>query len=470
VIGAVAGKELLALSRDRRLVVTSACVLALLAVAALAGWAAQRQAAREVAAARAADREAWLDQGPRNPHSAAHFGQYAFKPTPALAFFDRGVDAQAGIAVWMEAHYQDPASFRAAEERTALARMSELTAAGVLQLLLPLLITLLAFDAVVGERERGTWKLQVAQGVPVRRLVLGKLAGLGAALALPLGLAVLAGAAALAAAGGADGALPRIALLAVVYALYFTACLCLALAVSAWSRSSRLALLLLFGAWIANGLVVPRLAADLSERLHPAPAASEFWDQVRRDMAEGIDGHDPADSRRRALEEETLARYGAATLEELPVNFEALALQAGEEYGNRVFDRRWGELWRAYERQETVQAAAAALAPLLAVRGLSMGLTGTDLARHRHFAAAAEAHRRVINSRLNEHMARHAGREGFEWRADATFWSEVPEFTYAPPGLGAALAAHRLELLLLLGWTGGALLLALVAARRAAVV
>ncbi|MGH9381315.1 MAG: ABC transporter permease [Thermoanaerobaculia bacterium] len=177
----------------------------LLAVAAIVGWRAQAENARQVAAARQADRTAWLDQGSRNPHSAAHFGQYAFKPTSPLTWVDRGVDAETGVALWMEAHYQDPASFRPAADRTALARFGELTAATVLRLLVPLIIVLIAFGAVAGERERGTWRHQLAQGARARDLVLGKLIGLGGALLVPLVPVALLGAAGLVVAGGTTG-------------------------------------------------------------------------------------------------------------------------------------------------------------------------------------------------------------------------------------------------------------------------
>jgi ABC-2 type transport system permease protein len=42
--------------------------------------------------ARRATREQWLHQGVKNPHSAAHYGVYAFKPKMPLSLVDQGVD------------------------------------------------------------------------------------------------------------------------------------------------------------------------------------------------------------------------------------------------------------------------------------------------------------------------------------------------------------------------------------------
>ena len=135
----------------------------------------------------------WLDQGDKNPHSAAHFGRYAFKPSPALAYVDRGLDAYLGTTVWLEAHWQNPFELRPAEDRTALQRFGDLTAALVLQLLIPLFIVLLAFPTFAGERESGTLRLLLSAGAEPRQLALGKAMGLAGALFVVLVPAALLG-------------------------------------------------------------------------------------------------------------------------------------------------------------------------------------------------------------------------------------------------------------------------------------
>ncbi len=83
-------------------------------------------------------RQQWLNQGAKGLHSAAHYGVYAFKPQMPLSFIDRGVEAYTGAAVWLEAHKQNDFRYRPAQDQTAVARFGELTAATVLQILLPL--------------------------------------------------------------------------------------------------------------------------------------------------------------------------------------------------------------------------------------------------------------------------------------------------------------------------------------------
>jgi ABC-2 type transport system permease protein len=147
--------------------------------------------------AQSRDREQWLNQGSRNPHSAAHFGVYAFKPRLPLSFVDPGLDPYTGSVIWVEAHYQNPARFRPAEEATALQRFGQLTPAVVLQWFLPLFIVLLCFSAFTAEKEQGTLGLTLALGVPPGQLAAGKALGVAAAagcillpVALLTGLAV----------------------------------------------------------------------------------------------------------------------------------------------------------------------------------------------------------------------------------------------------------------------------------------
>ena len=71
----------------------AAALLFLLLVAAMAGGAQhQSQIARQHADAQLAERDAWLDKGDMNPHAAAHYGAFVFKPVQPLSAIDPGLD------------------------------------------------------------------------------------------------------------------------------------------------------------------------------------------------------------------------------------------------------------------------------------------------------------------------------------------------------------------------------------------
>lgn len=453
-IGRVLRHELRASWRDGRLRGVLLLTLGLLLVAVFVGAANVRELRAQRDEAAALERANWLAQGPKNPHAAAHFGQYAFKPVSGLALFDRGVDRYLGVAVWLEAHRRNPTVHRPADDAPAVQRFGDLTAATILQVIGPLLALLLTFATVAGERERGTLRLLLGQGVSPRTLVLGKLAAAMLALT-PLLLVVVIALAAL------DGLSTRTALLALAYGLYLGCFVALGAAISACTRRTSAALVSALALWVATVIVAPRLAGDLAAWAYPTPSEHEFFARVTRDIKEGIHGHDPQDKRTAALKAELLARHGVTDVEALPVNLAGVALQAGEEYGDRVHDDHYGELHAIHRRQADLRLGLAFVSPLLALRPVSAALCGTDVAAHQEFAAAAETHRRALVRRLNDDIVRRPGVAPFEFVAGPELWRELDAWTWTPPeapapdlrGLAALAALFGLSLAIVMAAT-----------------
>jgi len=89
-IATIARKEFIEMLRDGRFRWAASIVLALLAIALLAGAYYQRELVAQQRAAQAPEQARWYAQEPKNPHAAAHYGLYAFKPRLAPAFLDPG--------------------------------------------------------------------------------------------------------------------------------------------------------------------------------------------------------------------------------------------------------------------------------------------------------------------------------------------------------------------------------------------
>ncbi len=454
-ISSIVRKELLETVRDGRFRWGAALVGALLLLSLAAGFAQRAEVARAHAAAEAMSWAQWLDQGDKNPHSAAHYGIYVFRPVSSLSFVDSGVDPFMGATTWLEAHYQNPFEHRAVQDTPAMARFADLTAATTLQLLVPLLILLLAFRSFSGEREQGTLRQLLSMGVDPRRLAAGKVVGVGLALSLLLIPAALLGAAALLLAGPGGGAVAdegaRYLLLVATYLVYFGLFTAVAVGVSALAPSSRTALALLLAFWIGNGLLAPRVASDVARSQVPLPTNLEFQAGVQADLAEGFDGHPPREVRQQQLRDSVMTAHGVTDLADLPFNFAGLSFQSGEEFGNLVFDRRFGDLADRVERQLEIHRRLGFLAPHLAVRSLSMALTGTDPSHHQRYASHAEEHRRLIQRILNDDI-RENSRFGVTYIADGSLWARIPEFEYEGPGVGWALAGQGTAAAGLLFW------------------
>lgn len=449
-ISRIARKELTEMLRDGRFRVLAGVVLAVSLLSLAAGWKSYAELSRQHAEAQAATRTQWLGQEKKNPHSAAHYGVYAFQPKSQLAMVDTGVDPYMGVAVWLEAHKQNDFKYRPAQDRTAVQRFGELTGAEVLQVLLPLFIVLMTFSAFTGEREQGTLRQVLSLGVRRRDLTLGKALGVSAALGLVLLPATAFGAIALMWSSG-EGLLAgdpgRVALLGAIYLAYFAMLIAVSIGVSARAASSRLALVVLLTFWFANSLVATRAIADVAGALYPTPSAVEFQKALDADLNDAREMERRLNDRKAEL----FKQYGVHTVDALPIAFSGVSLQEGENHGNEVFDKHYGALFDQYERQNRVSQLGGLVAPMLAVRSMSMGLSGTDFPQHRHFAAAAEDYRRGIQRILNGDIAANT-KKGEVYLADQSLWARVPEFEYTAPSTAWVIGNYTTSLLVLALW------------------
>jgi ABC-2 type transport system permease protein len=183
-------------------------------------------------------------------------------------------------------------------------------------------------------------------------------------------------------------------------------------------------------------------------------------------LRDNMDEVSARNARGERLKQELFKKYNVSKIEDLPVNFGGLSLQAGEEHGNEVFDKVYSELWGTFSKQESVHQAASIVAPLLAVRSLSMGLAGTDFAQHAHFARAAEEYRRMIQREMNLDIADNAAKVSGAYLRGRDLWEKVPDFQYSAPDVAWVVARQRLPFLLLFLWAIAASAIAWRAAHK----
>lgn len=440
----IARKELRLLVRDGRLPWAGGVVLVLLATALLVGWERRAEIRTERAAAQSLDYDDWVAQPERHPHNAAHQGMHVFKPDPALSVIDPGIDPYVGSTIWLRAHLQSELTFMPAQDATGLQRFGELSAAWVLQVLGPLLVIVLGFDAFSSERELGTLRQTLSLGITPRQLFWGKTLGLTMALGVLLGpAAVIAALATVTGSGAAIGdTTARLAWLLLGYSLYLAVAVFMVLAVSAIVRSSRLALVTLLGVWIATTLLAPRAASDLSRLWHPNPTRLDFNASLGADIG-------------RVAEQVWQQNFGVSTQwsPDLPLDKWGVALQVDDHAGYGVMDRHFAALWDTFDAQQRAQEWLGLAAPVLAVRAFSMAVAATDFSHYRHFSLAAEGHRRVLQDAMSADLVENADPRGtghFDYRASADLWRHVPPFQYTLPSVSWAVSNTTLSLGVLL--------------------
>lgn len=454
------------LVRDRRLAVLGLALVLILCTAALTGAAVHDAREAERRAAQAAEAQVWEMQGPANPHGAAHFGRYLFKPLSPLAVVDPGLLPQLGTSLKLEAHSNNPARNRAIDGGTTLDRFGGLSQATMLQVLAPLLIILSGFAAFSGERARSLLRQELAAGAAPSALMAGRLAGLGITVLVVVVLATLAGAASLWLAGGSPEQLVPLFWMMLGYALYLFAFAALTLAASAAFASARTSLVVLIAFWAMATLFVPRLAPSIAEAAAPTLSGPAFEAAVTKEVMEGPSGHDPRDARLERLRQDTMRRYGVSKLEDLPIDFNGVAFFHGEALSTAIYRRHFAALYDGYDRQAAIQRGLALVSPVQAIRPWSAALAQSDQHAHRRFLEQADAFRYDVVQRLN-HAIIHRPKEGDRpYLADVVAITRDAKFTAAPTPVRVALSRHWIDLAILIGWAAIAVLFAFAAARR----
>ena len=427
--------------RDWRVALVLALGLALAAGAALlASLDLERtRAARTVAAE--AEAERWVHQGSKNPHSAAHYGVYAFKPLPTLAAIDPGIEQYVGSSIWLEAHKQNDMVYRPAADSAGADRQFRLSPALVLQVLAPAAMIFLGFGMFAGERERGMLPALRLNGAPLGAIAVARGAVL-LCLAMTLSLPAIVAIVALKwqAGGGEPVADPglRALLFGGGYLVYLTVWAAIITAASAYAATLRASLALLVTLWTALTLVLPRAAAELAQSAAPLPSAQAFRQAVDDDL--GMPD-DPQEAERH--KQQLLKQYGVDKVADLPVNWAGISQLRSEAHGNVVFDRHYGPLFAALASQDRAMALAGWLSPAAAIAGLSSRLAASDSASHVEFIRAAETHRRLMQNLLNSDLARHPDREGVKYQADAALWRSIPPLTFGYASLDLREVAVR---------------------------
>lgn len=431
----------------------AAVLLGLLIVAAVAGGAEhQSSVAAQHRDAQRVERDTWLDKGEMNPHAAAHYGAFVFKPVQPLAALDPGLDPFTGVFVFLEAHKQQLARYRPIEDAAPTRRLGLLTPATGALVLLPLFVVCLTFASVAGEREQGTLRPLLALGIARRDVWVGKALGAMMPVVAVMLPSVAAGAAALwwiAPPGAAVGG--RALGLLAVYGAHTLVWVGLGLLVSARARTAQAALATLLALWFASTFVMPPLAMAVAKVVEPSPGPAEFAAAI----ADEKDRWPTWDERVARVTERFLA--GEFDQRSTPANIEVVALVEAEAEETALYQRHFDALFNAHGRQSAVAERLGSLAPTMAARALSMGLAGTDAAHDRHFMDATSRYRSMFLAALNAELSGSGRWNSFDYMRGRDLWEKIPAFDYDAPDTGWALGQHPWSAAALALWCAAAL-------------
>jgi ABC-2 type transport system permease protein len=449
----IAREEWRLLRRDRLAVMGLLLLLMLTAVAAFTAWDQRRTAHLERTRHQSQVDHEFETQPDRHPHRMVHYGHFAFRPINPLAAFDGGIDAYTGHTLFLEGHRQNSANFGDVRQSSLLLRFGQLTPAFVLQVIAPLLLIFLGHATVAREREAGTLRVLLAQGLQPRQLVAGKLmafAGVSALVLLPAAVALVF----LAVDTTAPPSLAMALLLG--YGLWMALWTLGVVAVSTLAPRGRDALISLLAIWALTVVLMPRVVPEGVASAQPLPTRIETDISVARDLAAMGDSHNPDDPYFAGFRKQVLAQYGVTRVEDLPVNYKGLLGMEGERLTSRLFDRYAEQSFALQEAQLRRVDAFSLVSPLIALRRISMAAAGTDLHAYRRFLEQAEHHRYTLVQELNrlqaEKLTYATDRGSLSVRIGKEHWQDLAAFRFEPETSAATLQRARPMAIVLMLW------------------
>ena len=438
------------LVRNRSIVYVS--LIFILSIISLT-WMSNLQSENQSKAQAAAEkhiRAQWDNLEPMNPHRAAHYGVYVFKPISILNSLDDGVSSITGNVLKLEGHVQNEIVHSEASQSITISKFGKLKPSVILQYVVPLFLIFLSFGSITNDKKTGRMKLITLQGVSLEKLVLSKSISIWLYGLMLIMLSVLLqsslGPLAL------DAGL-RLGLAFISYGLYYLIVVCLSTFVSVSFKNDTSAISLLLATWIVWTIFLPKIWGNTVEKVYPLPSRQNFIAQMKEDRSKGIDGHNPRDERRSKLEKEYLVKYKVDSLSQLPINFDGIVMQADEEYGNQVWDKHFGNNYLIYQKQKKLYQLSGLLNPFSSLQNLSMGFCGSDMIHHLDFLKKAEHYRRYLIKTLNDKHA-HGGSKTGEWRwtVDNAFFRSVKTFDYQTMLIKDQIGNYLLDILALIVW------------------
>ena len=395
-------------------------------------------------------RNQWDNLKPMNPHRAAHYGSYVFKPVSVLNSLDDGISGMTGNVLKLEGHIQNEIVYSEASQSISISKFGKLKSSLVLQYVIPLFLIFLAFSSISSERETGRLKLLIFQGVSLFKLIFSKSISVWLygvfLLFITITIQALFSTIDL-------ETIQRLIFIFISYSCYYFIISSLTTYFSSAFKNNTSALSSILAMWIVWTIFLPKIWGNAVEKIYPLPSRQNFKSIMKEDRAKGIDGHNPSDQRREQLKNKYLVEYNVDSLKQLPINFDGIVMQADEEYGNLVWDKHFGNNYSIFQKQKRLYQISGLLNPFSSLQNLSMGFCGNDMIHHLDFLKKAEEYRRYLVKSLNDKHAFGGSKTGnWKWSADNTFFRSVEKFEYKTPKIGDQIGHYVIDIFFLLFW------------------
>jgi ABC-type transport system involved in multi-copper enzyme maturation permease subunit len=326
----------------------------------------------------------------------------------------------------------------------------------IFQIVLSLFSILFAYDAISGEKERGTLRLSFAYAVPKDSYIVGKIIGSFLALAIPLLIPVLLGCLLLPLLGVpmSSDEWQRLTLILLCGYLYLGVFLALSVCVSSFTRRSSSSFLMLLVGWIFAVLIIPRVSVLLAGRAVDVPSVDEvasqknrynaqLWEEDRKQMA-AFKPTASNDEPQKVVQEFNTFMQNIA--DERDKKMQEFSSRVNEERSNRQHVQEW----LAFGLSRISPASVFSLAVT--------SLAGTSLSLKDYFHQSAIAYQRLFAKFMKEKTGMLTGGRMMIFRRSVDDGNkpkpidpnELPSFSYTPMSLHDVFSSSLIDVGLLL--------------------
>lgn len=380
-----------------------------------------------------------------------------FLPPKPLAYLVMGVSNDLGRMANINGNSTPSLNDSIYSEQPVFAVFRYLDLEFVFQIILSLFAILFAFDAINGEKERGTLRLSFSNAVSRASYILGKLTGAFLALALPLLIPVLVGLLLLPIMGiflSTDEWI-RLGLFIVCGLLYLGVFLTLSVFLSCLTKRSSSSFLFLLVIWVCSVLIVPRASVLMAGNMVEVPSSAEIYSKMAqlgrqnfRDMSKQINEFVAKSTQERRKSEDN----SPEAIEEYNKKFDELVEKLNDESNKKeqIFASRLNEERRNKQgKQEKLAFGISRISPAAVFTLVATTLGGTSIELKHHFQEKAATYSESFAGFIRGKTGRNIGGKITVFSTSTLDEKkkqpqpinprEIPEFVYQSPELSGIL-------------------------------
>lgn len=334
-----------------------------------------------------------------------------YRPPSVLAIFSEGLEKQLGNSATIE--YDKIPEITGAPANHYLSIFSVFDVSLIFKIVISVLALLVAYDAISGERERGTLRLMLSSTAARYEILLGKLVAGLMVLLVPVTIAFILGLLILlffpmVELSGPDWM--RLGLIFIASLIFIATIYNLGLLFSCLARRSSISLVLGLFMWIIFAVVIPNGSAHLATQIEPTGSEDiineqiralqpdiekEFWEELKASGRSVQSGHD-------GVSDASGGGFGHGYVRSCTeTTWHNTTLQNSIEVPLRIkYANKYAEIKENYFRGLFEQTALAnslsRISPVSLYENIMSVLAGTDIASFRQFVDAVKPYRNDI--------------------------------------------------------------------------